>query len=70
MTGERQTMDQIEAQIKKKLRDFTLDVHVNWQGESLENGKCMGILGASGCGKSMMLKSIAGIVVPDRGASV
>lgn len=67
MTGERQTMDKIEAEIKKKLRDFTLDVHVKWQGDSLENGKCMGILGASGCGKSMMLKSIAGIVVPDQG---
>lgn len=27
----------------------------------------LGILGASGCGKSMTLKAIAGIVKPDRG---
>ncbi len=49
--------------IEKKLKDITLQVKIDTNG-------CQGItgiLGASGCGKSMTLKSIAGIVRPDRG---
>ena len=47
--------------IHKKLGKFTLDV-------SLEtNGGITGLLGASGSGKSMTLKCIAGIEKPDRG---
>ena len=47
--------------IKKKLKEFSLDVE-------FETGKgCLGILGPSGCGKSMTLKSVAGIVTPDKG---
>lgn len=51
----------IKIDIKKKLGEFCLDVH--FQTES----KRIGILGASGCGKSMTLKSIAGIETPDSG---
>ena len=51
----------IKVDIKKKLGEFSLDVH--FQTES----KRIGILGASGCGKSMTLKSIAGIETPDSG---
>ena len=47
--------------IRKKLNNFTLDVH--YQGDH----KRIGILGASGCGKSMTLKAIAGIADPDEG---
>lgn len=47
--------------IKKKLKEFELDV------EFTAKKGCLGILGASGCGKSMTLKSIAGIVTPDAG---
>lgn len=47
--------------VKKKMGDFTLDIR--FQSESSR----LGILGASGCGKSMTLKSIAGIEVPDEG---
>lgn len=47
--------------IKKKLRDFSLDIE-------FETGRgCLGILGPSGCGKSMTLKSVAGIITPDKG---
>lgn len=47
--------------IRKKLKEFSLDIE-------FELGKgCLGILGSSGCGKSMTLKSIAGIVTPDKG---
>ncbi len=47
--------------IKKKLGNFILDVHFKAEDEVL------GLLGASGCGKSMTLKCIAGIVTPDEG---
>lgn len=52
--------------IEKKLKDMTL--HVKFDTEKTEG--ITGILGASGCGKSMTLKSIAGIVTPDRGRIV
>ena len=51
----------IEVAIKKKLKGFTLDVSLHHEG------RCLGILGASGCGKSMTLKCIAGIMKPDEG---
>jgi len=47
--------------IKKKIKGFTLDVAFE------TNGDYIGILGASGCGKSMTLKCIAGIETPDQG---
>ena len=47
--------------VKKTFGDFTLDVHF-----TAENG-VMALLGASGCGKSMTLKCIAGIEKPDEG---
>lgn len=54
-------MRDLEVQIQKKLKGFELNAEFQ-----LFRG-CMGILGASGCGKSMTLKSIAGIVTPDSG---
>ena len=51
----------IKVDIKRKLGEFSLDIH--FQTES----KRIGILGASGCGKSMTLRSIAGIETPDFG---
>ena len=47
--------------IRKKWDKFSLDI--NFKSQS----KRIGILGASGCGKSMTLKSIAGIETPDSG---
>lgn len=49
------------AKIKKKLGSFILDV------EFEANGEILALLGASGCGKSMTLKCIAGIENPDEG---
>ena len=51
----------IKVKIRKKLDSFLLDM--DFQSDS----RRIGILGASGCGKSMTLKSIAGIVTPDEG---
>ncbi len=51
----------IDFSIDKKAGDFHLNV--SYQGERAVTG----ILGASGGGKSMTLKAIAGIVTPDRG---
>lgn len=54
----------ISIDVKKKMGDFCLDMQ--FQSESSH----IGILGASGCGKSMTLKSIAGIETPDEGEIV
>lgn len=54
----------ISVHIKKQLKDFELQVDF-----ALGSG-CMGVLGASGCGKSMTLKCIAGIETPDSGRIV
>ena len=54
----------LEVSFRKKLATFTLDVSFSAGAE------CMGLLGASGCGKSMTLKCIAGIETPDSGRIV
>ncbi len=51
----------LKVNIQKELKEFDLDVSFELKSRSL------GILGPSGCGKSMTLKSIAGIVDPDKG---
>ena len=51
----------LKVNVQKKLKEFDLEVDFEF-----EKG-CLGILGPSGCGKSMTLKSIAGIVDPDKG---
>ena len=51
----------LKVNIQKELNEFDLEVDFE-----LKN-KRLGILGPSGCGKSMTLKSIAGIVNPDKG---
>lgn len=51
----------LHVDIRKQLGSFTLDVDFN-----AENG-VTSLLGASGCGKSMTLKCIAGIEKPDEG---
>lgn len=50
--------------IEKKLGDFTLRVQFEAGDETLA------LFGASGCGKSMTLKCIAGVETPDRGRIV
>lgn len=54
----------IEVNIEKKYKDYTLSINFEGRGEPL------GILGASGCGKSLTLSCIAGIITPDRGRIV
>lgn len=49
------------AKFKKKYNDFSLDIELEAGDETL------GLLGASGCGKSLTLKCIAGIETPDEG---
>ncbi|MBE9228861.1 molybdate ABC transporter permease subunit [Phormidium sp. LEGE 05292] len=50
--------------IQKRLADFTLDVSFS------SSDRPLGLLGASGAGKSMILRCIAGMVTPDRGRIV
>ena len=52
------------VEIEKQLGNFHLDVRFQAETETLA------LLGASGCGKSMTLKCIAGIMTPDRGRIV
>ena len=54
----------LQADIKKRFSGFTLEVSLR-----TESG-VLGILGASGSGKSMTLKCIAGIETPDEGRIV
>ena len=54
-------MAKLNVNIQKKLKEFDLNVDFE-----LKKG-CLGILGPSGCGKSITLKSVAGIVDPDKG---
>lgn len=51
----------LSVDVKKNLGDFHLNVRFQTEASRI------GILGASGCGKSMTLKSIAGIETPDEG---
>lgn len=54
----------LEVQIYKKLAEFDLDVSFQ------VNDNILGLMGASGSGKSMTLKCIAGIEMPDQGRIV
>lgn len=54
----------LSVHIKKKLGNFALGIDLEYEGGIL------GILGASGCGKSMTLKCIAGIEKPNEGQIV
>jgi molybdate transport system permease protein len=61
MTSHRATLD---VDVKKALDQFELNVRI-----SASTGT-VGLLGASGAGKTMTLRMIAGIVAPDRGRIV
>lgn len=54
----------LDVRIKKSFGDYTLDVAFAGGDETL------GFLGASGCGKSLTLRCIAGIETPDAGRIV
>ena len=54
----------LEVDIRKKCNTFELNVHF------VHDKGILGVLGASGCGKSMTLKCIAGIETPDEGRIV
>jgi molybdate transport system ATP-binding protein len=54
----------LSVDIRKKMGDFQLEVRFEAEQETLA------LLGASGCGKSVTLRCIAGILTPDEGKIV
>ena len=54
----------LSVDIEKRLGDFTLSTRFEAENE------CLALLGASGCGKSVTLRCIAGILTPDKGKIV
>lgn len=54
----------LSVDLRKKLGNFYLDVQFEAENET------MALLGASGCGKSVTLRCIAGILTPDEGKIV
>jgi molybdate transport system ATP-binding protein len=54
----------LEVDIKKTFGSYSLDVSFTAEDE------VFGLLGASGCGKSLTMRSIAGIETPDEGRIV
>jgi molybdate transport system permease protein len=56
--------DALDVFVEKALKNFDLRVELN------AGAGAVGLLGASGAGKSMTLRMIAGIVAPDRGRIV
>ena len=55
---------ELTVNIEKQLRNFTLQADFSLRDE------VFALLGASGCGKSMTLKCIAGLEKPDKGRIV
>ena len=49
--------------LKKNIGDFSLDI----PELTLEEGKIHGIVGPNGCGKTVLLKILMGIIEPDEG---
>lgn len=52
----------LSVEARRRFKGFSLDVRLKAQG-----GEMLGILGASGAGKSMTLKAVAGLLTPDEG---
>jgi molybdate transport system permease protein len=66
--GEDATSSALEVDVEKRLERFTLKVRL---GAGLVSGRgAVGILGASGAGKTMTLRLIAGVAEPDGGRIV
>jgi molybdate transport system permease protein len=63
-TFKAQDFSNLTVDIQKQLLGFSLDVSLNAEGQPL------GVLGASGAGKSLLLRCIAGIETPDSGQIV
>ena len=54
----------LHVDIRKRMGSFLLESQFSAENEALA------LLGASGCGKSVTLKCIAGILRPDEGLSL
>ena len=61
VTGTGEVIMEIKAGFYQQFHNFTLDIDLSTQA------KRVGILGASGVGKSMTLKMLAGILTPQKG---
>jgi len=51
------------SNLSKKFDTF----HLDWQRTDIFENKIYGIIGANGCGKTTLMKMIAGLIKPDKG---
>ena len=60
----------MKIEIKDLYKEIKKNVILDNVNITLTGGKIYGIQGKNGCGKTMLMRSIAGLVIPTRGSII